>query len=80
MNKLTGPEYVATQHQDPNTPPTQPPNIIVIVADTYRYDNLFDRAAMPVRDAQPRRLFRACRRACRNSTPAASPPSRSAPT
>ncbi|MBN2391295.1 MAG: sulfatase-like hydrolase/transferase [Anaerolineae bacterium] len=47
--KLTGPEYVATQHHDPNHPITEPPNIIIINADTYRYDNLFDRAAMPVR-------------------------------
>lgn len=47
--KLTGPEYTATRHEDPNAPPIQPPNIILIISDTYRYDNLFERAAMPVR-------------------------------
>ena len=47
--KLTGPEYVATRHTSPDHPSTQPPNILLINADTYRYDNLFDRAAMPVR-------------------------------
>lgn len=46
---LTGPEYVATQHQPPHHPTTVPPNILFINADTYRYDNLFDRATMPVR-------------------------------
>ena len=47
--KLTGPEYTATQHKEPARPVTVPPNVILIVSDTYRYDNLFDRAAMPVR-------------------------------
>ena len=56
-----------------------PYNILIINSDTYRYDNLFDRAAMPVAtpnlDAFTERAVR-----CRGSTPAAFPPSPSAPT
>ena len=37
-------------------------NIIVIISDTFRYDNLFDRAAaMPVRTPHLDRFFRALR-------------------
>ena len=48
--KLTGPEYADRRGQEVKAPPIpdRPYNIIIINADTYRYDNLFDRAAMPV--------------------------------
>jgi arylsulfatase A-like enzyme len=58
--KLTGPEYQdapdrgAPDHRasgpqaQPAGTPERPYNIIIINADTYRYDNLFDRAAIPV--------------------------------
>ncbi|MDF1513933.1 MAG: sulfatase [Anaerolineae bacterium] len=49
--KLTGPEYEDTLEREvkPTSSPDIPYNIIIINADTYRYDNLFDRAVMPVR-------------------------------
>lgn len=49
--KLTGPEYEDASKKEVKTlsKPEVPYNIIIINADTYRYDNLFDRAAMPVR-------------------------------
>ena len=49
--KLTGPEYedAAEKEVIAYSKPEVPYNIILINADTYRYDNLFDRAAMPVR-------------------------------
>ena len=49
--KLTGPEYEDAAEKEVRVlvKPEVPYNIILIVADTYRYDNLFDRAAMPVR-------------------------------
>ncbi len=44
--KLTGPEYADRRGQDiAPAPPDTPYNIVLINADTYRYDNLFDRAA-----------------------------------
>ena len=54
--RLTGPEYEDARAKDVQTPetPTQrthrvrPLNILIINSDTYRYDNLFDRATMPV--------------------------------
>ncbi len=50
--KLTGPDYTGKGSR-PSTSrsahSTSPANIILINADTFRYDNLFDRAAMPVR-------------------------------
>lgn len=48
--KLTGPEYQDARSRDIGEPdvPSQPYNVILINADTYRYDNLFDRAAVPV--------------------------------
>jgi arylsulfatase A-like enzyme len=48
--KLTGPEYQneKTREVEPAPVPGQPYNILIINADTYRYDNLFDRAAVPV--------------------------------
>lgn len=48
--KLTGPEYEDAAHKEikPMSKPEVPYNIIIINADTYRYDNLFDRATLPV--------------------------------
>jgi len=48
--KLTGPEYADRKDQEvkASTTPDKPYNIIIINADTYRYDNLFDRATLPV--------------------------------
>ena len=54
--KLTGPEYEDERAKDIQTPETPaqrthqvgPLNILIINSDTYRYDNLFDRATMPV--------------------------------
>lgn len=48
--KLTGPEYRDARDRDIRQAPTPdaPYNIVLINSDTYRYDNLFDRAAMPV--------------------------------
>ena len=45
--KLTGPEYEDAAEKEVRVlvKPEVPYNIILIVADTYRYDNLFDRAA-----------------------------------
>ena len=50
QHKLTGPEYqdARTKEIHPAATPDQPYNILLINADTYRYDNLFDRAAIPV--------------------------------
>ena len=44
---LTGPEYqdARTKEIHPAKTPDQPYNIVIINADTYRYDNLFDWAA-----------------------------------
>ncbi len=46
--KLTGPEYEDTRTKEiqPSKVPDQPYNIVIINADTYRYDNLFDWAAV----------------------------------
>lgn len=46
----TGPEYEDTRERlvQPVSTPEQPYNILIINSDTYRYDNLFDRAAVPV--------------------------------
>ena len=48
--KLTGPEYqdARTKEIHPSQTPDRPYNIIIVNSDTYRYDNLFDRAAVPV--------------------------------
>lgn len=48
--KTTGPEYADTRAQSVHTThaPDEPYNILIINSDTYRYDNLFDRAAVPV--------------------------------
>jgi arylsulfatase A-like enzyme len=47
--KLTGPEYQdARTTEIRSAAPDRPYNILIINSDTYRYDNLFDRAAMPV--------------------------------
>ncbi|MGC9348956.1 MAG: sulfatase family protein [Anaerolineae bacterium] len=48
--KMTGPEYQDARARDIRTvdTPDQPYNILIINSDTYRYDNLFDRAAIPV--------------------------------
>ena len=54
--KLTGPEYEDARAKDIQTPETpaqrthrvRPYNILIINSDTYRYDNLFDRAEIPV--------------------------------
>ncbi len=51
--KMTGPEYEDTRasNVDPIAPepmPAGPLNIVIINSDTYRYDNLFDWAAVPV--------------------------------
>ena len=48
--KLTGPEYEDEAEREVKAlaKPEVPYNIILINSDTYRYDNLFDRAAMPV--------------------------------
>jgi arylsulfatase A-like enzyme len=48
--KLTGPEYEDSAQKEirKHIKPETPYNIIIINADTYRYDNLFDRAVMPV--------------------------------
>jgi arylsulfatase A-like enzyme len=50
VRKLTGPEYQDEADKEVKTfeAPEIPYNIVLINADTYRYDNLFDRAAMPV--------------------------------
>ncbi|MBN1876499.1 MAG: sulfatase [Anaerolineae bacterium] len=48
QRKLTGPEYTATRYDTPTPLTATPPNIILINSDTYRYDNLFKRAALPV--------------------------------
>jgi arylsulfatase A-like enzyme len=49
-DKLTGPEYTDARSRDiqMGQTPNQPYNIVLINADTYRYDNFFDRAALPV--------------------------------
>jgi arylsulfatase A-like enzyme len=44
-----GPDYSGKPFQPSAAGPSTPLNIILINADTFRYDNLFDRAAMPVR-------------------------------
>ena len=46
----TGPEYQDSKRKQvtPIRKPDQPYNILIINSDTFRYDNLFDRAAMPV--------------------------------
>ena len=48
--KLTGPEYQDARAKEVRAShtPDRPYNILIINSDTYRYDNLFDRAAMPV--------------------------------
>jgi arylsulfatase A-like enzyme len=48
--KLTGPEYedAGSRYVHQKGAPDQPYNIVIINADTYRYDNLFDLAAVPV--------------------------------
>ncbi len=48
--KLTGPEYqdAANREIRPLAAPDQPFNVVIINADTYRYDNLFDYAGIPV--------------------------------
>lgn len=48
--KMTGPEYQDARTRDivRSGAPDQPYNILIINSDTYRYDNLFDRAAIPV--------------------------------
>jgi len=48
--QLTGPEYTDALGRQIGTAetPAVPYNILIINSDTYRYDNLFDRAAMPV--------------------------------
>ena len=48
--KLTGPEYTDSTEREvkKHLKSETPYNIIIINADTYRYDNLFDRALMPV--------------------------------
>ncbi|MBN1246157.1 MAG: sulfatase [Anaerolineae bacterium] len=48
--KVTGPEYADRRGQSVQSvsTPSEPYNILIINSDTYRYDNLFDRAAVPV--------------------------------
>ena len=46
--KITGPEYRDALGKDVLAHEGGPRNIILINADTYRYDNLFERASLPV--------------------------------
>lgn len=48
--KVTGPEYADRRAQSVRAvdAPSEPYNILIINSDTYRYDNLFDWAAVPV--------------------------------